>query len=42
MNEEIFALVKEEKRKKRMLDYPFYIAGAVIFLMILAFLIVQL
>ena len=41
MNEDLFALVKEEKRKKRMLDIPFYIAGAVILLMILTFLIIQ-
>lgn len=41
MNEDLFSLVEEEKRKKRMLDVPFYIAGAVILLMILFFLIIQ-
>jgi len=41
VNENLFALVKEEKRKKGMLDVPFYIAGAVILLMILTFLIIQ-
>ncbi len=32
MNEDLFTLVKEEKRKKGMLDIPFYIAGTVILL----------
>ena len=41
MSNDLFALIKEEKRKKGMLDIPFYIAGAVILLMILTFLIIQ-
>ena len=41
MSDNIFALVEEEKRKKRMLDVPFYLAGAVILLMILTFLLIQ-
>ena len=41
MSNDLFALIKEEKRKKGMLDVPFYIAGAVILLMILTFLIIQ-
>ena len=41
MQNNLFALIEEEKRKKRMLDVPFYIAGGVILLMILTFLIIQ-
>jgi len=41
MPKDLFALVEEEKRKKQMLDVPFYIAGAVIILMIITFLIIQ-
>ena len=41
MSNDLFALIKEEKRKKGMLDIPFYIAGAVILFMIITFLIIQ-
>lgn len=41
MSNDLFALVKEEKRKKRMLDIPLYIAGAIILLVVIIFLILQ-
>ncbi len=41
MSTNLIALIEEEKRKKGLLDVPFYIAGAVIILMILTFLILQ-